>query len=370
MDVFRAYSFDRPLFLATLVLLTLGLVMVFSASGVLATQKYHQPFHFIIQQLLGAALGLAFIIGFLSIRRPLYENTYAVCGLLALTVGLLVLCFAMPSRAHTNRWIFLGGANFQPSELAKVSLILFLAWFIDRKRERIREPLVLLLPLGITAFITILILREPDFGTGVLVFALGLAVLFLGGMRPKHFLYLALIAGPALTAYLLSAPYRIERLLAFLSPSQSPSDITFQVAQSKLALGSGGLLGVSFGWSTQKLFFLPCAHTDFIFAIIGEEFGLLGSSVILALFVLVIIRGFAISSKAPTLASQLTAAGLTLFLGIQALLNMTVVLGLGPCKGVPLPLVSFGRSSLLSSLLAIGILLHISQRKKNARVGP
>ena len=367
MDVIRPYGFDKPLFFSTLILLTLGVVMVFSTSGVPASEKFHQPFHFMIQQLLGAAVGLAAIVGLLPIRRPIYENVYVAGGLLAVTVVLLVLCFAMPTVANTNRWVLLGGIRFQPSELAKISLVLFLAWFIDRKRERIREPLVLGIPLGVTALVAVLILREPDFGTGVLVFALGLAVLFLGGMRLKYFAYLALVVPPVLAAYLLSAPYRVERLMAFLSPNQSASDLTFQVTQSKLAVGAGGILGVNFGWSTQKLFFLPCAHTDFIFAIIAEEFGLLGSVVTLALFVIVLWRGFLISMKAPTLGSQLIAAGLTLFLGAQALLNMTVVLGLGPCKGVPLPLVSFGRSSLLSNLLAVGILLHISQRKTTGR---
>jgi cell division protein FtsW len=370
MDVVRPYNFDRPLFFATLTLLTIGAVMVFSSSGVFASEKFHQPFYFIIQQVIGAVVGLALIIGLLPLRRPVYENTYFVNGLVALVGALLVLCFAMPTVAGTNRWVILGSLRLQPSEFAKIALILFLAWFIDRKREKIREARQLVIPLGVTGLITILILREPDFGTGIVVFALGLVVLFLGGMRAKHIAGLALVAIPVLTLYLLAAPYRIERLKSFLLPSQSHADLTFQVDQSKLAVGAGGLLGVSFGWSTQKLYFLPCAHTDFIFAIIGEEFGLLGTAVALALFIVIVGRGLLISLRAPTLQSQLIAAGLTIFLGAQAFLNMTVVLGLGPCKGVPLPLISFGRSSLLANLLAVGILLHVSQRKKNGRIKP
>ena len=189
-------------------------------------------------------------------------------------------------------------------------------------------------------------------------------------MRLKHFALFTLVAVPVLTVYLLSAPYRIERLVAFFAPQQATVGVTFQVEQSKLAIGAGGLLGTSFGWSTQKLYFLPCAHTDLIFAIVGEEFGLVGTAITLGLFVLVIARGLVISWKAPSLQSQLIAAGMTIYLGLQAFLNMTVVLGLGPCKGVPLPLVSYGRSSLLATLIAVGILLHISQRKRNVRVKP
>ncbi|MBM3295883.1 MAG: cell division protein FtsW [Candidatus Aminicenantes bacterium] len=370
MDLVRPYGFDRTLFYAVLVLLTLGVVMVFSTSGVLASEKYHQPFHFLFQQAAGSVLGLALIIGLLPLKRPLYENAALVNVFLAAVVGLLVLCFAMPTVAGTNRWVILGGLHFQPSEFAKVAVILHLAWFVDRKRAKIREARQIILPLGILSLVAILILREPDFGTGVLVFVLGLIVLFIGGMKIKHLSGLILVAAPVLTVFLLSAPYRIERLMGFLAPGQAGADVTFQVEQSKLALGAGGLFGVDFGRSTQKLYFLPCAHTDFIFAIIGEEFGLLGTVLILGLFLLVVYRGLAISRKAPSLQSQLIAAGLSLHLGIQAFLNMTVVLGLGPCKGVPLPLVSFGRSSLLTNLLAVGILLHISQRQRSLRPKP
>jgi cell division protein FtsW len=367
MEVFRPYGFDKPLFYTTLFLITLGLVMVTSASGFFAQENYQQQFYFSLQQFIGAAVGLALIIFLLPIRKPYYKSPVFVFGLLGLTFGLLVLCFAMPTVANTNRWIVFHGMRFQPSELAKISLILFLAWYIDRKREKIREFRVLAIPLGVVLLFTFLILREPDFGSAVLILFLCFIVLYLGGVRIKYFLLLGLGLIPILTVYLFSAKYRIDRLTAFLSPEANAATLNFQVNQSKLAVGSGGLFGVSFGESIQKMFFLPCSHTDFIFAIIGEEFGLLGALVTLALFAALVWRGLSISMKAPDLFSQLTAAGLTLFLGIQALLNMTVVLGLGPAKGVPLPLVSFGRSSLVCDLLAIGLLLHISQRKGDGR---
>jgi len=363
MEAFRPYSFDKPLFYATLVMISLGLVMVTSASGFFALEKTGQMFFFSIQQAVGAAAGAFLVVLLLPIRRPFYKSPVFIFGLLAMTLVLLLLCFVMPPAAGTNRWVILGGVRFQPSELAKISLVLFLAWYIDRKREKIREPLTLLIPVGVIFLFVILILGEPDFGTAVLILGLCLIILFLGGVPIKYFLYLGLGFAPLIVTYLFSAPYRVDRVLSFLAPGANLNTLNYQVNQSKLAVGSGGLFGVSFGESVQKNLFLPCSHTDFIFAIIGEEFGLLGALITLALFLVLLWRGTMVALKAPDLFSQLAAAGLTFFLGIQALLNMTVVLGLGPAKGVPLPFFSFGRSSLVCNLLAVGLILHISQRK-------
>jgi len=366
MDIVRPYSFDKLLFAVTLILLTMGLVMVFSASGIASEQIYNQPFHFLVQQALGAVGGLAMILALLSIRKPFYEQSLFIFGLLAVTFGLLVLCFLMPTVAKTNRWISLGGIRFQPSELAKISLVLFLAWYLDRRKDKIREPRTIYVPALVIALFALLIMKEPDFGTALFVFFLGLILLFLGGVRPKYFIYLGAFSLPVFVYYLFAASYRLERILAFLSPDKSPQSINFQIHQSKLALGAGGLIGASLGESVQKLF-LPYPHTDFIFAILGEEMGLLGTLVTLALFVILIWRGIAISLKAPNAFSQLAAAGLTFLIGIQALLNISVVLGLGPVKGVPLPFLSFGRSSLVCNLIVIGLLLHISQRRETQR---
>jgi cell division protein FtsW len=364
MEIFRPYRFDKRLFFSTLILITLGLVMVFSASGVAAAEKYNQPFYFLIHQLIGAATGLIVIVIILSIRKPFYQHPVFIFGLLLLTLGLLFLCFMMPSFAKTNRWVILFGLRFQPSELAKVSLVLFLAWYLDRRKEKIQELSVLLVPSGVVFLFVLVILKEPDFGTALLTFALCAILLFIGGVRLKYFAYLGLLSLPLFAYYVFSAGYRLDRILAFFSPDKNLQTLNFQVAQSKIALGAGGLLGVSIGESAQKMFFLPCPHTDFIFAVIGEELGLLGTLATLVLFIILIWRGIVISMKAPNLFSQLAAAGLTLLIAIQALLNITVVLGLGPAKGVPLPLLSFGRSSLITTLFAIGILLHISQRKE------
>jgi len=366
MEVVRPYGFDKWMLAITLILVILGLVMVFSASGVASAEKYAQPFYFLVQQAMGAAAGLGLTLALLAVRKPFYQQLPFIFGLLAATFGLLVLCFLMPPVAKTNRWVTLGGIRFQPSELAKISLVLFLAWYLDRRKDKIQEASSLVVPLVVLGLVVLLILKEPDFGTAVLVFALGLILLFVGGVRLKHFLYMGFAAIPVFAYFVTTASYRMERILAFLQPDKSALSLNFQVTQSRYALGAGGIIGSSLGEGVQKLF-LPCPHTDFIYAILGEELGFVGALVTLVFFVILVWRGVLISLKAPNLFSQLAAAGLTFLLGIQALLNITVVLGLGPAKGVPLPFLSFGRSSLVCDLLVIGILLHISQRRETQR---
>ncbi len=367
MEIFRPFGFDKILFLTTLILIAIGSIMVFSSSGILASEKYHQPFYFLINQIIGALIGLGLIVFIISIRKPFYQYSLFIYGLLFLSLILLVLCLFMPAVGQTNRWIHFFGLRFQPSELAKISLILFLGHYLERKKERLNEFRTLLFPLSIVFLFILLIIKEPDYGTALLVFVICSIVLFLGGVKLKHFLLLGSGSLALFTFYLFKANYRINRIFAFLDPTQDPQGAGFQIIQSKLSVGSGGLLGVSLGESTQKLFFLPCAHTDYIFAIVGEEFGLIGTLAIILLFLIFFWRGLIISLNAPTLLSQMIGAGLTMAIFLQAMLNISIVLGLGPPTGVTLPLISFGRSSLISTLFAIGILLHISQRKRHIR---
>jgi cell division protein FtsW len=363
MEIFRPFSFDKWLFLVMLALIGVGIIMVFSSSGVLASEKYHQPFYFLVHQIIGVSSGLILILFIIQIRKPFYQNPYFVYGLLFLTFVLLAMCFLMPSMAKTNRWVQSFGIRFQPSELAKISLILFFAYYLDRKREKLNELRTLLVPLGALFLTILLILKEPDFGTALLIFIICAILLFIAGVKLKYFSYLGIFSLVLFGFYLFQASYRVDRIAGFLSPANDPLGKSFQVIQSKMAVGSGGLLGVSIGESTQKLFFLPCAHTDFIFAILGEELGLLGTLGTLTLFAILLWRGVVIFLRAPSFSGQLAAAGFTLMITIQALLNISVVLGMGPAKGVPLPLISFGRSSLVCNLMAIGMLLNISQRK-------
>jgi len=367
MEAFRPYSFDKTLFLTTLILISFGLIMVFSSSAILSSEKHHQPFHFFINQIIGVGIGIIFILLILPLRTPFYQNTSVIYGLLLLTLVLLTLCLIMPSYGKTGRWVHFLGLRFQPTELAKISLILFFSSFLDRKKDKINEIQSLFFPLAILFIFIMLIIKEPDYGTALLILFICTFMLFIGGVKLRYFFYLGIISIGFFVFYLFQASYRLDRIFAFLSPAKDPLGRGFQVIQSKLAVGSGGLLGVSIGESTQKLFFLPCAHTDYIYAIVGEELGLIGTLAVLFLFIIFLWRGLLISWRAPNLFSQIAAAGITLAIFSQAMLNISVVLGLGPPTGLPLPLFSFGRSSLVCTLFSIGILLHISQRRGSTR---
>jgi cell division protein FtsW len=369
MEVFKPLGFDKGLSIVTVALLAVGFIMVSSSSMVMSTQKYHQPMHFLIEQVIGAVGGLVLAFFVLSIRRPFYQSSLIVHALLGLSVVLLTACFVMPTVARVNRWVTFFGIRFQPSELAKISLVLYLAYYLEKKRGRVHDWKTLILPVSVMGGFALLILKEPDYGTALLVCAIGGMMLYLGGARILHLSVLGAGAVALFVLYLFSASYRVERITGFVSTQKDIMGRDFQPYQAKLAVGSGGLFGVSLGESTQKLDFLPYAHTDFIYAILGEEFGLLGTLTILSLFIVVLWRGLTVASRAPTMAARLAAMGLTLILTVQALLNITVVLGLGPAKGVPLPLVSFGRSSLVCSLVSIAILLNISQRRRIKRYG-
>lgn len=364
MEIFRPYSFDKTLFITTLILIFFGLIMVFSSSGVLASEKYNQPFYFLFHQLIGVGIGLLLILTIVSIKTPFYQNPLFIFGLLFLTFLFLLTCLLLPSFAQTNRWIQIFGFHFQPSELAKVSLILFIAFCADRKKEKFHEISHFLFPLSVLILFILLIIREPDYGTAFLIFSIGAIMLFIGGVKYKYFIFLGMSASGIFLFYLVQSNYRMDRISAFLSPYKDPLGKGFQLIQSKLAVGSGGIFGVSIGESVQKLFFLPCAHTDYIYAIIGEELGLMGTLAVLLLFLLLLWRGLVISLKAPDSHSQMVGAGLILAVFFQAMLNISVVLGISPPTGFPLPLISFGRSSLICTLFSIGILLHISQRKR------
>jgi cell division protein FtsW len=367
MEIFRPYGFDRTLFFTTLALAAIGLIMVFSSSAMLSNEKYNHSFHFLISQLVALGIGIAFIFLILPVRKAFYQNRYFIYGLLILSLVLLALCIIMPAFGKINRSVEFISLRFQPAELTKISLILFFSFYIQKNKDRLNEAKILLFPLCILFLVVFMIIKQPDYGTAVLVFLICALTLFIGGVSLKYFLYTGIFSIAVFTFYLFRASYRLDRIFAFLSPSEDSLGAGFQIIQSKLAVGSGGLLGVSLGESTQKLFFLPCVHTDYIYAIVGEELGLVGALIILILFFIFLWRGLVISRKAPNLFSQIAAAGITVAIFSQALLNMSVVLGLGPPTGFPLPLISFGRSSLISTLFGIGILLHISQRKSPSR---
>ncbi len=363
MSVRRRLGFDVPLLAVTVALVVLGVFFVFSSSGFMARQKYNGSFHFMVQQVLGAVAGLVLVAVLLSVKKSFFLRPGFVYGLLGLTLVLLVLCLAMPSVARTNRWIVLPGLRFQPSELAKISLILFLATYAEAKKDTLNELRTLAVPAAVLVAAVVLVLLEPDFGTAVLLAALAAMVLVIGGVKVRYLAAAALLASALFGFYLVQADYRVKRIQGFFAAEKDVLGSGYQVEQSKLAFGSGGLVGSGLGQSTQKLNFLPFAHTDFIFAILGEETGLLGTLLTLALYLFFLWRGVKIALEAPSPAYKMIAAGITLAIVAQALMNMSIVLGLGPAKGTPLPLLSYGRSSLICTLAAVGLLLHISQKR-------
>lgn len=363
MTLVRRLGFDRTLLGATLLLVFIGVFFVFSASGFMARERYDHSFHFMVQQTVGAAAGLALVAFLVSVRKPFFLTPAFVYGLLALTILLLAVCLAMPGVARTNRWIDVLGLRFQPSELAKISLILFLATYAEARKDSINELKTLAVPLGVLVVTVVLVLLEPDFGTAVLLACLSAMILFIAGVKLRYLAAAGLVALALFGFYLVQADYRVERLQGFLSPEKDILGSGYQVAQSKLALGSGGVVGVGLGQSTQKLNFLPFAHTDFIFAILGEEAGLAGTLLVLGLYLVVLWRGVKIALSAPGPTYKMIAAGLTLAICAQALMNISIVIGLGPAKGIPLPFLSYGRSSLVCTLAAVGLLLHISQKR-------
>jgi len=370
METYRRFGFDKPLFFVTLLLVAIGVVMVFSSSAVLAAEKHGQPLFFMIQQVLGAGAGFILMFLLASIRKPIFRDPIVVYGLLAVTAAMLLLCFAMPAIARTNRWIQVFGIRFQPSELAKISLVLFFANYCQSKKDKINEWKTLVIPAGVLLAFVILIVMEPNYSMALFTAGLSAMMLFLGGVKFRYFAFLGSIFAVLFTLYLFQASYRMDRIQGFISPEKDPLGTSFQVTQSKLAVGSGGLLGVSLGESTQKLFFLPYAHTDFIFAILGEETGLVGAAFTIGLILLLLWRGLSIAFRTPHPTDKLIAAGLTLAITAQALLNISVVLGLGPATGIPLPFISYGRSSLVCNLAAVGVILNISQKKGDLGVRP
>lgn len=367
VEIYRTASVDKPLLVITLILVLIGLIMVFSTTAIKASEAYQQPFYYFLNQALGALLGLTFLLVIISQRNPFYQSPVFIFGLIFISLLLLGLCLLMPAFRHTHRWVYFFGLRFQPSELAKFSLIFFLAYYLTKRPERTRSLKTFFISLIVIGIFSLLIIKEPDYGTAFYIFMLGLIILFIGGVRLIHLISLGLSLAPLFIFFLVKVDYRFNRILALLFPGEDPLGKGFQLIQSKLAIGAGGILGVSLGESVQKLYFLPCAHTDFIYAIIGEELGLLGTLTILSLFVLFLWRGIVISLKAPNNYSQLLAAGISLSIFFQAIMNISIVLGLIPPTGLPLPFISFGRSSLVVNLMATGILLHISQRRSLAR---
>ena len=353
---------DLILLLATLLLLTIGTVMIYSSSSILAMERFRDGQFFLKKQLFFVCLGLGIMV--FATRIPHYKlRKLAWPGIILSAFFLLLIWIPhLGIRAGgANRWLNLGIFSFQVSEMVKVALILFLAHYLTDKVNCIRDfRQGLLIPLAVTGGLTGLIVLQPDFGTTVIIAIIAFLMIYLAGGRIVHIAGLTALFLPVAVGMLLFKSYRITRLMAFLDPWKDPRRSGFQIIQSLISFGSGGPFGVGIGDGMQKLFYLPEPHTDFILAVIAEESGFIGVGLILFLYVILIVRGFQISLKAPDLFGNLLAAGLTMMIALEAFINIAGVMGLIPLKGLALPFLSYGGTSLIMSLTAVGILLNIS----------
>ena len=358
----RKLQSDRWLFVATVALLCVSVVMVYSASALVALERFQQPYLFVTKQVMWSLLGTALLYLVMRVDYRTYRQEQAIWAALGVVGFMLVTVLFSREINGTRRWFGVGGLGIQPSEVAKVMAVFFCALMLERRMHRINDIKYSLLPLGLIVGAMVgLILLEPDFGTAMSIVAVTASMVMAAGLSWNYLLGAMLVGLPAAWVVLMSAPYRRDRILAFLNPEADPLGNGFQILQSLIAVGTGGLSGRGLMEGVQKLFYLPEPHTDFIYAVISEETGLIGATFILVCFGVIVWRGLRAAANAPDAFGSLLALGLTLMITLQAFVNMSVVLGLMPTKGIPLPLVSFGGSSLLINLVGVGILLNISQ---------
>ena len=358
---------DKWLFFTTLLLVVVGLAMVFSASAVVAEAKYHSEFTDVGRQALWALAGVGVMLVLMNVDYSLYKSTKFLYPALCATTLLLVLVFFIPGSHNTHRWIRFGAHfTFQPSEIAKLVTVLFLAWFLHTRLDAMRDWRNTLLKAAIVPVVFILlIVKQPDLGTSLVLAGVTAMMLLLAGMEWRYLFGAAFAALPGLAFLLLMVPWRRDRMLVFLNPNCDSKDAaraSYHVCQSLIAVGSGGFSGRGYMEGMQKLFYLPEAQTDFIFANIAEELGLIGAVLIVSLFVVLGVRGLRTAFRSRDPFGRLVAFGITSTILLQAFFNISVVLSLVPTKGIPLPLISSGGTSLFCTLASLGILLNISKK--------
>lgn len=354
---------DLWLLIAAAGLAGLGLVLVFNASYFYAQDRYGDPFIFFRKHLLALGFGSILLVAVSRVRLQWFEQiAYPLLIAMVLALVMVLIPGLGVVRGGARRWIGLGHFHFQPSEFAKIAVVLYLARSISRKQDRMQQFTTGILPhVVVVGVCALLVAAQPDFGTAAILVLVCVLMLFGGGARPAYLVGLGLGALPVIGMALLHASYRQRRILAFLDPWRYSQDIAFQLVQSLIAFGSGGLTGVGLGASRQKMFFLPEAHTDFIFALVGEGFGVCGALLVLGLFAVVGMRGFRVALRHPDSFASMLAFGVTLVLLLEAVVNVGVVVGLLPTKGLALPFLSYGGSALIGTLAEVGILAALSR---------
>lgn len=358
-------EYDLIIMLMAIALTSFGVVMVYSASSVMADKRFHDGFFFLKRQGLFAIVGFAIMFTVMRIDYHFWKKLAVPALLLCLALLVLVLIPGIGGKAGgSSRWLKLPGFNLQPSEMAKLALIMYMAYSLDKKQDKVKNFASGIIPYMIVLAILIgCLAMQPDLGGALTLVAVAFIMLFAAGTRLSHILSMVLLALPLL-AYKLSKGYHKGRMDAWADPWKDPAGKGFQIIQSWLALGAGGFFGEGLGEGKQKMFYLPEAHTDFILSVVGEELGFIGVAVVVAMFFLLVQRAMRIALAAPDAFGRYLALGIAVLFGIEATVNMGVVTGLLPTKGLALPFISYGGSSLLISLFAVGILLNISSGLK------
>ena len=359
-------GFDSILLIATLILVGIGIVMVYSASAIIAEDRFNNEYFFLKRQVVFALISIVTMFIVTKIDHQLYKRTaYAILGISILSL-ILVLVPGIGSKiGGSTRWFRIATISIQPSEFAKLGLIIYLAYSLSKKEKGIKTFTVGVLPhLIITGIFFLLIIRQPDMGTALCIGAIMFTMLFTSGVRLSHLSLIVIAASPLIYFLIINKAYRLERWTVFLNPWKDPTGSGFQVIQSLYAFGSGGIFGQGLGDGKQKLFYLPEPHTDFIFSVIGEELGLIGVLIVIGIFLVFIYRGIMIAIRSSDPFSIYLALGITTLIGLQAITHLGVTMGLLPTKGIPLPYISYGGSSLLTNMIGLGILLNISSQVK------
>jgi cell division protein FtsW len=359
----KRVSVDRWLFTVTMLLVFVGLVMVFSASAVMARERFGSPYAFLVKQLIWAAAGLVAMVVAMRVDYRRYRSPALVFSFLGITTLLLISVFFLDRSHNTHRWFRVGGFSFQPSEMAKPVLILFLAYFLEARTKLMDDWRNTLAPASAPVLLLLgLIVLQPDLGTAIACAGIAACILYVAGMRMRYFGYAFGASLLPLYFLIFHVAWRRDRILAFMNPYADRQKTGFHIIQSLIAVGTGGVTGTGLMEGKQKLFYLPEPHTDFIFAVTAEELGLLGALFVVSLFAIFLWRGMRASWRTEGVFGRYLAVGITSMVVLQAFINISVVLGMMPTKGIPLPLVSYGGSSLFVTLACVGVLLNITKQ--------
>jgi cell division protein FtsW len=359
----KRVSVDRWLFTVTMLLVFVGLVMVFSASAVMARERFGSPYAFLLKQLIWASAGLVAMVVAMQVDYRRYKHPALVFSFLGITTLLLISVFFLDRSHNTHRWFRVGGFSFQPSELAKPVLILFLAYFLEARTKSMDDWRNTLAPAAAPVLVLLgLIVLQPDLGTAIACAGIAACILYVAGMRLRYFAYAFGASLVPLYFLIFHVSWRRDRILAFLNPYADRQKTGFHIIQSLIAVGTGGITGTGLMEGKQKLFYLPEPHTDFIFAVTAEELGLLGALFVVTLFAIFLWRGMRVSWRTEDIFGRYLAVGITSMVVLQAFINISVVLGMMPTKGIPLPLVSYGGSSIFVTLACVGVLLNITKQ--------